>query len=92
MGMEANIDAMADMPIEELFASCASLSRLLRNWSVLEQAAGGGHQRRNTGRRLKSAWPATTALPPMPPRSWSVCPRLKWALLPGAGGTSVCRA
>ncbi len=28
MGMEANIDAMADMPIEELFASCASLSRL----------------------------------------------------------------
>jgi 3-hydroxyacyl-CoA dehydrogenase/enoyl-CoA hydratase/3-hydroxybutyryl-CoA epimerase len=51
MGMEANIDAMADMPIEELFASCASLSRLLRKLES-GQAAGGGHQRHGIGRRL----------------------------------------
>jgi enoyl-CoA hydratase/carnithine racemase len=87
MGMEANIDAMADMPIEELFASCASLSRLLRKLETLGKplvaaingmALGGGYEI-CLACHHRIAADAPTVMVGLP--------EAQVGLLPGAGGT-----
>lgn len=87
MGMEANIDAMADMPIEELFESCASLSKLLRKLETLGKplvaaingmALGGGYEI-CLACHHRIAADAPTAMVGLP--------EAQVGLLPGAGGT-----
>lgn len=87
MGMEANIDAMADMPIEELFDSCASLSRLLRKLETLGKplvaaingmALGGGYEI-CLACHHRIAADAPTVMVGLP--------EAQVGLLPGAGGT-----
>ncbi|MFN3732137.1 3-hydroxyacyl-CoA dehydrogenase NAD-binding domain-containing protein [Comamonas testosteroni] len=87
MGMEANIDAMADMPIQELFASCASLSRLLRKLESLGKplvaaingmALGGGYEI-CLACHHRIAADAPTVMVGLP--------EAQVGLLPGAGGT-----
>jgi 3-hydroxyacyl-CoA dehydrogenase/enoyl-CoA hydratase/3-hydroxybutyryl-CoA epimerase len=92
MGMEANIDAMADMPIEELFASCASLSRLLRKLETLGKplvaaingmALGGGYEICLACHHRIAADAPTVMVG---------CPRRKWACCPAPAAPSACRA
>lgn len=87
MGMEANIDAMVDMPIEELFDSCASLSRLLRKLETLGKplvaaingmALGGGYEI-CLACHHRIAADAPTVMVGLP--------EAQVGLLPGAGGT-----
>ena len=87
MGMEANIDAMADLPVAELFESCASLSKLLRKLETLGKplvaaingmALGGGYEIcLACHHRIAADAPSVMV----------GLPEAQVGLLPGAGGT-----
>ena len=87
MGMEANIDAMADLPVAELFESCASLSKLLRKLETVGKplvaaingmALGGGYEIcLACHHRIAADAPSVMV----------GLPEAQVGLLPGAGGT-----
>lgn len=85
--MEANMDAMAELPVEELFASCASLSQLLRKLETVGKpmvaaingmALGGGYEI-CMACHYRIAADAPTVLVGLP--------EAQVGLLPAAGGT-----